>query len=42
MVEIDRIVSEKRGWVTRGLMEYVGKGDAFGLLRLRQSERAIA
>ena len=27
MVEMDRIVSGKRGWVTRGLREYVGKGD---------------
>ena len=27
MVEMARIVSGKRGWVTRGLMEYVGKGD---------------
>jgi len=27
MVEMDQIVSGKRGWVTRGLMEYVGKGD---------------
>ena len=27
MVEMDRIVSRKRGWVTRGLMEYVGWGD---------------
>ncbi|MCY7383468.1 MAG: hypothetical protein LH628_12965, partial [Microcoleus sp. CAN_BIN18] len=24
MVEMDRIVSGKRGWVTRGLREYVG------------------
>ena len=27
MMEMDRIVSGKRGWVTRGLREYVGKGD---------------
>lgn len=27
MVEMERIVSGKRGWVTRGLREYVGKGD---------------
>ncbi|MEG4286190.1 hypothetical protein QUB68_23965 [Microcoleus sp. A006_D1] len=27
MVEMDRIVGGKRGWVTRGLREYVGKGD---------------
>jgi len=26
MVEMDRIVSGKRGWVTRGLREYVGLG----------------
>jgi len=26
MVEMDKIVSGKRGWVTRGLMEYVGWG----------------
>jgi hypothetical protein len=41
MVEMDQIVSGKRGWVTRGLSEYVGKGDANGRLRLRPSERAI-
>ena len=41
MVEIDRIVSGKRGWVIRGLMEYVGKGDAFGPLRLRTSEQTM-
>ena len=27
MMEIARIVSGKRGWVTRGLREYVGKGE---------------
>lgn len=27
MVEMDRIVSGKRGWMTRGLMEYAWWGD---------------
>ena len=41
MVEMDRIVGGNRGWVTRGLREYVGKGDAKGRLRLRPSEQAM-
>jgi len=27
IVEMDKIVSGKRSWVTRGLIEYVRKGD---------------
>ncbi len=37
MVEMDQIVSGKRGWVTRGLREYVGWGDRLRTTNHRSS-----